>query len=386
MNTTTDIKVEIADLEVLPDIIRRVLGKLSDVQIANVIDSWITLRNDYPGLRMVGARSINDSGEIVAAAYLCEYPGTLGVLMGPWVSTAVQSIVDDPGVRCVRLLLEVGRTWGVELIQALSHRSLSKTNAPGSLVTSAEVDDEALLRMRLEASGMQRLTLLNHLVLDLNTTNCTQADVFLINNKSTSLQWNRFRRKNLEQWVAWLNGTYVDTLDCPELNGVRSPAMTLEGYWSMAGVPQPNSLLRDSTACNQVEVHEEYSDEMQFAVRLKESNIEWWGLPAVDVRKKSSATITKHSDYAIAAGFFLSQTSHEHWELTYMGVHEDFRGSGLGKLCLACAIQRCAELGGVSLSLAVDVRNTVCIELYNSFGFRPTSEIEAWIFTPSNCI
>jgi len=387
VNTTTDIKVEIADLEVLPDIIRRVLGKLSDDQIAKVIDSWMALRKVYPGLRMVGARSMYDSGEILAAAYLCEYPGTLGVLMGPWVSKVVSSsLVDDPGVRSVRLLLDVGRTWGVELIQALSHRSLTTTNLPETLGTSVEINSEALLRIRLQASGMQRLTLLHHLVLDLNTINCKHADEFLNKHMFNSLQWNRFRRKDFEHWIAWLNGTYVDTLDCPELDGVRSTAMTLEGYWSMANVPQQNSLLWDSTACNKNEGRDECSNGLQSAARLKELNIEWWGLPAMAVRKKSSAGDKNHSDGAIAAGFLLSQTSYEHWELTYMGVHEDFRGGGLGKLCLARAIQRCADLGGISISLAVDVRNTICIELYNSFGFRPASEIEAWIFTTSKHI
>jgi predicted GNAT family acetyltransferase len=33
--------------------------------------------------------------------------------------------------------------------------------------------------------------------------------------------------------------------------------------------------------------------------------------------------------------------------------------------------------------LAVDVRNQVCRDLYKALGFKPVSEIDAWIYNPS---
>jgi len=325
---------------------------------------------------------MDETGNMIAAAYLSEYPGRLGVLMGPWVAPDIKAsvstlsdayeveLLDDSGVQVVKLLLQVATHWGVELVQTLSHRDLSNSYAKPAIMDTTAFEQQGLREMRIVASGMQRLTLLSHLVLKLDESNRNLCGEILNKFEADASNWRRFRQQDLCLWLNWLDGTYIDTMDCPELNGIRSTAMTLEGYWSMTGAPHEHSQTVEGKLASFDSDSEFVTSAAANKELYKELNIEWWGL------------CTSAESKEFMAGVMLSQTSLGQWELTYMGVHHKYRGKGLGRLCLAKAILRCKELGGVGLSLAVDVRNKDCMKLYSSFGFKQVSEIEAWIFAP----
>jgi ribosomal protein S18 acetylase RimI-like enzyme len=295
-------------------------------------------------------------------------------------------LLDDAAVETLKLLLDVSRQWKVELVQSLDHRSSegeATTRAFGEVVTSSRNE---LLGKRLEASGMQWLTTLEHLELQLGSVsfNSGSDSTYQCPDLPLPYSWTRFRWQDASCWSDWLDGTYIDSMDCPELNGIRSTSMTLQGYWALTGVPTEHAFL--------AEEHYEDGDRGlgQNSADQKERNIEWWGLRALHSDHSNqagsdceNALTDARSDRPIEAGFMLSQTSRDAWELTYMGVHQRYRGNRLGKACLAKAIERVARWNGLRLSLAVDIRNHVCRDLYKAFGFKPVSEIDAWIYSPS---
>jgi len=70
-------------------------------------------------------------------------------------------------------------------------------------------------------------------------------------------------------------------------------------------------------------------------------------------------------------------------ELVYLGVAQLSRGAGVASTLLHSGLDR---LGGVSantLALAVDVRNTPARRFYDAWGFCVTGFREAWIATPA---
>jgi GNAT superfamily N-acetyltransferase len=416
VNRTKQLKSEIVSVELLPEVIRCVLGHLEEDTVSAILKGLVSIREEYPGLRLAGARTCDEDGNIIAAAYLCEYPGALGVLVGPWTVSSewltsqdstddtrnsiddsinhLPGLSGDPAVKTIKLLLDVSRQWQVELVQSLDHRSCeveANAIACGDVVTSSRND---LLGKRLEASGMQWLTTLEHLELQLGPASFNSAsdsDSICADLRSP-YSWTRFRWQDASSWSAWLDGTYIDSMDCPELNGIRSTSMTLQGYWALTGVPTKHAFFAEDDAQNDVEFDAEQGDRGlgQSGGNQKERNIEWWGLRSLHRDSSSQAgnefenlLADPHRNCPIEAGFMLSQRSRDAWELTYMGVHQRYRGNMLGKACLAKAIERVARWNGLRLSLAVDVRNQVCRDLYKALGFKPVSEIDAWIYNPS---
>ena len=410
MNRTKLLKSEIVTVELLPGIIRCVLGNLPEADIAAIVSGMVSLRNEHPGLRLMGTRTLDTDGNVIAAAYLCEYPGALGVLVGPWtnpfkalsngdVEPDACNSDEEAAVSALKLLLDASEGWQVELIQSLDHRTSEPKSLGASARTSKSLsqasssernrsDRNDLLRLRLEASGMQWLTTLQHLDLLIDTDQLLdtyQPSSTLMNGElAPTYSWTRFRWQDASYWTDWLDGTYVDSMDCSELNGIRSTLMTLQGYWALTGVPTLPAFL------DEIDTEENDLSYEQSPASLKESSIEWWGLRSLHPNATSRTDNDYHGkldrtsrDGPIEAGFMLSKTSSDSWELTYMGVHHAYRGNRLGKACLTKAIERVARWHGSRLSLAVDIRNHVCEDLYKTFGFQLVSEIDAWIYSPS---
>jgi len=305
-------------------------------------------------------------------------------------------------------LLDASKDWQVELIQSLDHRngepkseetsartskSISEASTSEAISNKANSSDRNdLLRQRLEASGMQWLTTLQHLDLLIDTDlllDTYQPSSTLMNRElAPTYAWTRFRWQDASYWTDWLDGTYVESMDCPELNGIRSTLMTLQGYWALTGVPTLSAFLGEID--DKIETEENDLGYENNSASSKESSIEWWGLRSLRPNATSQTDRDSHvnlerssRDGPIEAGFLLSKTSSDSWELTYMGVHHAYRGNRLGKACLTKAIERVARWHGSRLSLAVDIRNYMCEDLYKTFGFQPVSEIDAWIYSPS---
>lgn len=118
-----------------------------------------------------------------------------------------------------------------------------------------------------------------------------------------------------------LTRTYVGTLDCPEINGVRSSLDTLEGYRASG----------------------------KFNPRL-------WGVLYNCAQPVGSVLITPHDGSSA--------------ELVYMGLIPEARGRGLATTLVDWAKRLARQASCTTLSVAVDARNAPALKVYDRAGFQ----------------
>lgn len=139
----------------------------------------------------------------------------------------------------------------------------------------------------------------------------------------------------LERWAQLVESTYANTLDVPELNGLRNIQSTLAGYAStVLGTPQS-----------------------------------WW--------------IVRCNDADIGC-LLLTPTSLGCCELTYVGLKSEWRGKGLSKLMMNFVRDWALQNASNGITLAVDLRNTPAIRLYQACGFTPQRFVQAWVRFPKS--
>lgn len=133
-----------------------------------------------------------------------------------------------------------------------------------------------------------------------------------------------------------LEASYIDTLDCPGLAGMRATDDVLDGHFSL-GARRRIWLVarREGRALGTV---------------LVNGPVEHSGAPAGDGA-----------------------------ELVYLGLAPEARGKGVARALLSAAIRECAAARLRTLSLAVDARNGPARALYASFGFTRTSSRAALV-------
>ncbi len=120
-----------------------------------------------------------------------------------------------------------------------------------------------------------------------------------------------------------LLASFHETRDCPELNGLRSPRETLEGY--RAGAPNLDH---------------------------------WW--------------LAKRGEDPVGVVILGETPAPEILELSYLGVQLDARRQGVGRALLDFFLHRAADFEAQATTLLVDQRNLAAIGLYSEFGFRKT--------------
>jgi len=124
-----------------------------------------------------------------------------------------------------------------------------------------------------------------------------------------------------DQFAATLERTYLDTLDCPELNGTRSIGEVVEGHKAQ-GV-----------------FHPDY----------------WW--------------LVFHHEQAVGVVMLAEMSEAMTWELIYFGLVPEARGQGFGRAMLVHAMHALLAQPTIALTLAVDARNLPALALYESLGF-----------------
>jgi mycothiol synthase len=120
--------------------------------------------------------------------------------------------------------------------------------------------------------------------------------------------------------------TYVGTLDCPGLDGVRPLAEVLEGYRAQ-GTHRP----------------------------------EHWYLAQTEGQDVGALILAEHPGLG-------------NWELVYMGVAVDARGRGFGARIVEFAIDVAARHHAERLVLAVDAANEPALRVYGRLGFITWAE------------
>ncbi|MCI0681881.1 MAG: GNAT family N-acetyltransferase [Gemmataceae bacterium] len=158
-----------------------------------------------------------------------------------------------------------------------------------------------------------------------------------------ALRLEPFAPANAAVFARTLERTYDDTLDCPELNGVRTTDEILDGHRGQ-GAWHPET---------------------------------WW-LVHVDDGPGAHAP-GSHAPGADAAGaapagvVLLSEFPEGYgWDLSYFGVVPEHRRRGLGRAMLVRTMHVVRDAYGLPLHLAVDRRNAPARRMYEGLGFHTT--------------
>ncbi|MBI3411131.1 MAG: GNAT family N-acetyltransferase [Planctomycetes bacterium] len=135
------------------------------------------------------------------------------------------------------------------------------------------------------------------------------------------LRWAPYSAANRELFNKTILLTYEQTLDCPELNGLRTVDEIIAGHLAQG---------RPGAA-------------------------RWW-LAFEKTTPVGVLLTTKVPD-------------EKSWDLSYMGLIAAARGRGLGRDLAAKALHEARAAGAPQLILAVDERNAPALQLYRSLGF-----------------
>ena len=174
-------------------------------------------------------------------------------------------------------------------------------------------DESALNYDLLAATDFRRLAKLAYLAVDRRCFPAAAANTELSFLQDASGEPQRLGQLLLR--------TYEDSLDCPQLNGVRHSGDVLTGYQEQGT----------------------FASERWFFVQHHETDI-------------GTLILTTHADSG-------------NWELVYMGLVPAARGNGWGRQILEFALWQ-ARLGGARrLVLAVDEANQPALDMYHRAGF-----------------
>jgi GNAT superfamily N-acetyltransferase len=179
----------------------------------------------------------------------------------------------------------------------------------------------------LPSSGFRHLTQLLYLRRTLENWDDTL-------NFGQNLDWVTYEPEIQSTFEHALTLSYVQSLDCPEITGLRSTAEVLAGHRT----------------------------EGSFDPAL-------WSVAFYDGEPAGILLMSE-----IHGGRLL--------EIVYMGVAQTARGTGVANALLSRAVCTARARNASALALAVDVRNTPARRLYDRWRFRLVAAREAWIASP----
>jgi ribosomal protein S18 acetylase RimI-like enzyme len=244
-------------------------------------------------------------GSRLAGALVClPVPGASGLVWPPQIMSGL-----DPVVLEDRLLAHA-TAWlkkgGAKLGQALL------------------TPDERPFGRSLARNGFKHVTRLSYLrhYLDL------PISLLLVQER---LSFQSYRRADRPLFHKTLLRTYEGTLDCPEVNGVRSIEDVIAGHQSQG--------MHDSGR--------------------------WW--------------LAFDGAAPVGVLLLIEMPEAHYWELAYLGVIPEARGQGYGHELVRKALfeARAGEAG--QLSLSVDERNLPACKLYRRLGFESFDEREVYL-------
>jgi GNAT superfamily N-acetyltransferase len=151
---------------------------------------------------------------------------------------------------------------------------------------------------------------------------------------ASELEWVHYTPDRELLFQDALERTYVQSLDCPELTGLRRTADVLAGHRA-ADVFDPAL---------------------------------WW--------------VAMHSQEPVGVILINRIPSEPALELVYMGVAQVARGTGVADALLGRAVVAASKVSATILALAVDERNTPARRMYTRWGFLETGARDAWIASP----
>jgi ribosomal protein S18 acetylase RimI-like enzyme len=249
--------------------------------------------------------------QTIASMYFTCLPGEVAMLGG------VRAV---PGAEV--LAAEILRSQLISLRQRL----------PNGLIQAAIPQADLVVQRIVESAGYQPLTAVDQLFCGLHSS---QLLTPIAQSAVPDIHWldvGQISRSRLR----WLVGqTFEGTLDCPELNTIRSHEQVLQSFLmgrSLRSCPNWDLLFWNDRLCGCLLLQQHHSDLV---------------------------------------------------ELVYMGLAPPARGQSLGKQLIIRAKQQAARLGAAMLILAVDVRNEAAVRAYTRAGFEFYQRLQVYWIPPN---
>jgi len=286
--------------------------------------SWLTV----PGLpsaarqaqKVLERLGVDPRGQIVAVEGTTVCAACLYVLTGGRGATVLMPVL-SAGERV---------SSPEKVFRKMLRQAVRACRDAGAVLIQSLVDEapEQPWGRRLIDAGFSFLARLEYLELEVKQTPKTALD--------TTWAVEPYRPETEEQFSRLIAETYQGSLDCPALDGLRSPADVVASH-KASGVFTPDgwSLVR----CN--------------------------GVPA------GLVLVNRRAD-------------RRGCELVYMGVTARFRGRGLGRWLVAKAIATSRQLGCRRLAVAVDAGNAPARKLYEQAGFTNVGKRYAYYVPPDS--
>jgi ribosomal protein S18 acetylase RimI-like enzyme len=263
-------------------------------------------------LQLIKSGQFNPAGVLVArehgrliAAILCQPLAGASGLLWP-VQSSSPARVDEIENR----LMEGARIWlksqGAKMVQCL----LAESEASAAPV---------LLR-----NGFRHITRLWYMRHDL--------DHFSQDNQQLPvLQLEPYSHCSPQNFERILLATYENSVDCPEITGVRSGSEIIAGHKAQ-GRHNPNR---------------------------------WW--------------LAYAHQQPVGVLLLTEMPEGPGWDLSYLGLIREARGEGVGRSLVEHALLACRTEGASCLTLSVDGRNQAAIKLYHNRGFHAYDEREVFL-------
>jgi mycothiol synthase len=136
------------------------------------------------------------------------------------------------------------------------------------------------------------------------------------------LIWSPYHSVAPEAFTETFRAGFIDSLDCPELNPLRSAEVVQEGY----ALTAPDTRL-------------------------------WWLIEEAWPVRRALATVV------------VARSGEREWELAFLGVIPDARRRGVGRRLLFTLLGWASLAGVRTLRVTVDERNLPALQIYMSAGF-----------------
>ena len=262
-------------------------------------------------------------GERMAGSYFKLLSGNVATLGGARAAPGWEQVATDLIISQIELLSSLG----VPQIQAIVRADDLATN---DLVRRA---------------GMTLLTKIDHLWLDVLATYSLAGNasgeaasvrgagkLTGTSPAQTAMRWRPAHDLAQADLAQFIDATFADTLDCPALNGHRTPVEVLDGF--LEGRELDDSSLH-------------------------------WELLEVDASTVGCLLLQVHENQLM--------------ELMYMGLIPAARGRSLGKAMVARAIDTAHRWECSTLVVAVDRDNWPALDAYLAWGFQPHQRLQVWL-------
>ncbi len=245
-------------------------------------------------LSMDGLFHARRGDEYVGAAWGQVVPGRTAFTWPPRLEAGVQESIAE------------GLQQAVDQYLTATGITMSQAVLPDTNCTEA---------VRLLAAGYHHFADLEYLV-------CTRAH-FPATRPAISVEFTVMKNVDHNRFTTLIESTYSNTLDCANLDNIRTLEDTLAGY-RMTGQHRPD----------------------------------WW-------------LVAQHQGRDVGCLILADHEPDDQCEVVYMGVVPDARGLGIGRQMVDQALWLAACQDRQRLVLAVDRRNWPARDIYRAAGFQP---------------